>query len=723
MNCQCFIKSALCACAITLLTSQIGSADGVIVPPYPLPQPVRLGQFYSVKYHRVLVDIHDQVATTTVDQAFISESDQSIEVQYLFPLNRNAQVEKFSLIVDGQEIPGKILPREEARRIYEDIVRRQRDPALLEYADQGLFRTDVFPLPPHGERAVKLVYTELLQPDGNRLEYRYPLNTEKFSTKALQEVRIDLTLSSSSPLKTVYSPTHDLVYDWSVDTRVKGHWSDENVKPANDFRLFWTGSKDRVGATLFTYWPDKSDDGYFLFLASPQIRVESRKIIDKNVILVLDVSGSMSGEKIEQAKGAATFIARSLSPSDYFNIIFYSSVVDPIWNELHLCNGEARREAIARIGSSQARGSTDIHAALTLAMAQMPADNRPNYMIFLTDGLPTAGITDINQIAQDVAQDNANAARLFAFGVGFDVNAVLLDRLGSDNHGTAEYVPPGEDIEAKVSGFYSKIQNPALTGPSLSFGDLRIRDAYPQFLPDLFHGSQLVLVGRYRDAGATTAILTGKAGDEEPQYSYKLDFAAETDREEFAFVARLWAQKKIGWLIEQVRINGEQKELVDEIVALSKRYGIMTPYTSFLAEEDVDIQDVVSVRERAWTSTQDLSVIQTGAAGVGQSMQSSQLKAQSQVAPNAVYYDATGTRVQAENVKIIGSKTFYFKKGEWVDAEFQESMKPQTIEQLSERFFELVQKLPSQAQYLTFAPNQVITAVIEGIAYKITPPK
>ena len=704
-----------------LSISLIARADGVIVPPHPLPEPARLGEFYSVKYHRVSVDIQDQMVTTTVDQAFINETDRLMEVQYLFPLHRHAQVEKFSLIVDGEEIAGRVLPRDEARKIYEEIVRSQRDPALLEYVGQGMFRTNVFPLPPRGERAVKLVYSELLQPDGNRFEYHYPLNTEKFSKKVLEEVRIDVKLNSREPLKTVYSPTHELNLDWKGDLSVKGHWSDENVKPANDFRLFWTLSKNRIGTTLFTYWPDKSEDGYFLFLASPQVRVSTGEIIDKNVALVLDVSGSMNGEKIEQAKNTAMFITRSLSPRDNFNVIFYNSVVDPLWDELRRCDGSARREAMAKIGSAEARGSTDIHGALMTAMKQMPAGNRPNYIIFLTDGLPTSGITEINRIASEIEEANVYNTRLFAFGVGYDVNAVLLDRLGSDNHGVAEYVPPGEDIEAKVSNFYTKIQNPALTDPHLNFEGIRIRDTYPQTLPDLFYGGQLVLVGRYRDAGKSTATLLGKVGDEKPEYTYDLFFAEKTDREELAFVARLWAQKKIGWLIEQIRMHGEQKEYIDEVVALSTRYGIMTPYTSFLAEEDVDVRDLTAVRSRAWNNMEDLSRIQSGAGGVGQSMQTGKLQAQSHVSPDAVYYDATGEQVRVKKVKIIGSKTFYLKKGEWVDAEYRDDMELQQVEQFSEAFFNIAQKAPTQAQYITFAPDQAIIAVIEGIAYKIVP--
>ena len=713
---RCILLLAACA---TLAGSWEAAADGVIVPVQPLPEPVRLGHFYSVKYHRVKVEIQDQAVTTWVEQAFINETDRSVEVQYLFPIPRNAAIHKFSLIVDGKEMEGRILPRDEARRIYESIVRRQRDPALLEYVDQGMFQTNVFPLPPRGERVVKLSYTELLTADGDRLEYRYPLNTEKFSHKVLEEVRIDFDLKSNSPVKTVYSPTHDFKPRWDGNQHVSGHWSDENVRPANDFRLFWTLSEDRVGATLFSYRPHGGEDGFFLILASPQMDLTSQKPIPKNLILVLDISGSMTGEKIEQARGAARFITDNLNPEDRFNLILYNSTVDPLWDELHPCSDQAKREVLDRIAQIHATGSTDIHAALMLALQQLPRNDRPSYLIFLTDGLPTAGVTDINQILEAVQSGNTRKARLFAFGVGFDVNTLLLDRLGADNSGMADYVPPKEDIEAKVSSFYAKIQNPALTEPSLDFASLRVRDVFPQKLPDLFYGGQLILAGRYRDWGSRAVTLTGRTPQGKSSFRYDLTFAERTDAEEFAFVARLWAQRKIGWLIEQIRLHGQNQELVNEVVDLSTRYGIMTQYTSFLADEDQPLTDVRMLQERARKDFAGIAPMTTGSGAVSQSQAAGEMQALGLTAPEAGYRDAGGNMVKAERVKIIGAKTFYLKGGEWVDAVFKEGMKPVVVKQFSEEFFELARKSPTQAQYLTFAPDQIVVAVIEGVAYRI----
>ncbi len=470
--------------ALLIFLPRSGQADGVIVPPPPRPgkKPIILGEAYTVKYHRVNVEIRDQMATTTVDQVFVNETGRRMEVSYVFPLPPDAQVRKFSLFVGDREIAGKLLTREDARREYERIVRSNQDPALLEYLGDGMFKSSVFPLPPRGERRVVLKYSELLRKEGNRVEYIYPLNTEKFSKKPLEEVEVAFDLRSGTPIKNVYSPSHETSPKWSGDKHVSGKWVDENVRPDIDFRLFWTLSSSEVDATLFTFRPGTREDGYFLFLASPEVGVKSKKVIKKDVVVVLDRSGSMSGEKIKQALGAAAFIVRNLQEGDKFNVVFYNDSIDPLWNELRNYSSTNRKEALSRINRTQATGGTDIHGALTTAMKMIPDDGRPHYVIFLTDGLPTSGITDPARINSAVIEANKRNSRLFAFGVGYDVNAILLDRLGTSNHGLAEYVKPDEDIEAKVSRFYAKIQSPALTDLALDFGSIRIRDSYPSTL-------------------------------------------------------------------------------------------------------------------------------------------------------------------------------------------------------------------------------------------------
>ncbi|MDW7992567.1 MAG: VWA domain-containing protein [Anaerolineae bacterium] len=231
----------------------------------------------------------------------------------------------------------------------------------------------------------------------------------------------------------------------------------------------------------------------------------------------------------------------------------------------------------------EATGGTNIHDALLEALAQADRE-RPTVLIFLTDGQPTEGVVEIDRILEAVRRAIPANVRLFPFGVGDDVNTVLLDTLAQEHRGAPAYVRPGERIDEAVAAFYAKVQAPVLTDISLDFGDVIVEDVYPRPLPDLFAGTQLILVGRYRGSGPVRIRLTGEAEGERREFVYEGTFRAEGGD---GFIPRLWAARKIGYLLTQIRLYGEKEEWVDAVIDLSVRYGIITPYTSFLIQEDV----------------------------------------------------------------------------------------------------------------------------------------
>jgi Ca-activated chloride channel homolog len=209
--------------------------------------------------------------------------------------------------------------------------------------------------------------------------------------------------------------------------------------------------------------------------------------------------------------------------------------------------------------------------------------------VFFTDGRPTIGETVAEKIVQNVGKRNTASTRIFTFGVGDDVNAAMLDQISDQTRAISTYVRESEDIEAKVSSLYGKISNPVLANLKLTVGDgVQISEVYPPQLPDLFHGSQLTVLGRYTGKGHAAVKLTGSVGSETKDFVYELNFAEKTETEK-PFVEDLWARRKVGYMLDQIRVNGEKKELVDEVVNLAKRYGITTPYTSYLVVPDQPI--------------------------------------------------------------------------------------------------------------------------------------
>ena len=514
------IRFGLFVTTIAILTPT-AFADGIIIPqppqcdPGPCTSPIPITQL-AIEYHHVRVSIDNQVATTHVDQLFRNDNDWPIEGTYIFPIPKDATINEFSLWIDGVAVEGKVLTREEARQIYEEIVRTMRDPALLEYIDRGAVQASIFPIPPGGTSRIELEYTEILSAENGLLHYVYPLNTEKFSTELLEDVSISVRTKSSVPIRAIYSPSHEISLDRMDEFSFIAGYEASNVLPDKDFELYYSVAKEDIGLNLLSYRDSfgEDEDGYFLLLAAPSLKADRERSIAKDVILVLDRSGSMEGEKFRQAQEALKFVLDHLNPKDRFNIIVFSTGTDVYAASLQPASQTF--QAKKWVDGLSSRGSTDINLALLEALA-MVGDERPTMLLFLTDGLPTEGVTQSEQIINNVAAASPSNVRLFSFGVGYDVDTLLLDSLSQENHGATTYVKPNQEIDEIVSGFYSKITDPVLTDLYLDFGNITVYDVYPDPLPDLFSGSQLVLVGRYKGRGTETIELHGEVNGLRPR--------------------------------------------------------------------------------------------------------------------------------------------------------------------------------------------------------------
>jgi Ca-activated chloride channel family protein len=344
-------------------------------------------------------------------------------------------------------------------------------------------------------------------------------------------------------------------------------------------------------------------------------------------------------------------------------------------------------------------------------------------VVFLTDGLPTVGTVDVNQILKNVKDANRASVRVFSFGVGYDVNTTLLDRLVADNRGSGDYIEPNEDLEVKVSNFFARVNYPVLSDLRLDLGGVEADLMYPRALPDLFRGSQLTVVGRYKNTvNEATVRLTGRVGSRTETFLFDgRRFASEAGANEF--LPRLWAIRRVGYLLEQIRLNGENRELKDEIVALGTRYGIVTPYTSYLVTEDMrDLARRPMPAEQARMlgpaiqARKDGIVSGTGAgAGVGPGAVG-RSRAEKELAKSDVAVDF---EPYLSKVKTVGGKTFHLKNGVWTDADYNENLKVPTIDLKfgSDQFFDLIAKKPKLGEF--FALGEKVVVVFEGKVYRV----
>ena len=679
-----------------------------------------------IEKHHVNVSIDNQLATTKIDQVFANPNNRQLEGTYLFPLQDEVAVSNFVLYIDGEPVKAELLAKAKAKSIYEGIVRSMQDPALLEYVGTRAFQARVFPIPSNGERRIQLEYSQVIGVDSALARYTYPLRTDKFTNHPVGSLSVSVDLKSKHALKTIYSPSHEVAVNRKDDHQATISYEETNVNVIRDFACYYSLSDKDFGIDLITHRDDPDEDGFFMLLISPKYEIDKKKIIEKDFIFVLDRSGSMKGPKIEQAKKALRFCVENLNDGDRFNLILFNTDVEPFAEEL-VSVKKNRKNALEFIDEITGNGGTNINEALLAAISDPPDSKRPRIVVFLTDGEATVGVTDATQILKNVSGINADKSRIFVFGIGYDVNVNLLDKMAEQNGGTRQYVKPKEDLEVAVSSFYTKVSEPVLVNLDLEIEDIKTKNLYPQKLPHLFRGSQLTVLGRYVGSGKSKLILHGDINGERQEFSNNGKFTKnESDHQ---FLPRLWAQRKVAYLVDEVRLNGENKELVDEIVRLSEKYGIMTPYTSFLVTEDQKQNPVLSSlsRGRAAASAKmaDSVNVENAPKPKISALRALTAPSASQLVEESISIQELQTDEQLaetiDTVKQVKNKTFHLRKGVWVDTSHKSETKTKKIEFGTDAYFDLIKKEPDIAKYLAIGKHVILS--YKGTSYEIHPAK
>jgi Ca-activated chloride channel family protein len=711
-------------------------ADGFIIIPHP-PRPGPVSPFpLEVVRHDVRVEITDQLATTTVDQEFYNPNASRLEGYYLFPLPAGAVISNFSMWIDGKETRAELLDAAKARNIYEDIVRRLRDPALLEYDGRGIFKMRVFPIEPYSKKRINISYHEVLEKSNGSIAYLYPLGTEKFSAKAIPEVSIVVNISSSVPLAGIHCPTHPVTIGRPASKRARVEYLSRNSLPDTDFKVFVTPAAGRFGFSMLTYRP-VGQDGTFFFSASPNTAGADSDVAEKDITFVVDTSGSMAGRSLEQAQNAILYCLGRLNRGDRFNVIRFATEAESLFPSLTVPSATNLRRAEQFVRQWQAGGGTNCEEALQSALAEAGAADRPRLVVLVTDGKPTIGATDDEALLRIITRSNPGQLRIFPVAIGSDINTHLLDKLSEQTRTFRTYISVNENIESGIARFYDKIRSPVLSDIRLTFsGSIRAMQIYPRDLPDLYRESTLTIVGRYQGSGKAAITLSGRVNNRTEEFVFQADFPADDPGHDF--LLPLWAARRVGFLLEQIRLHGENRELIDEVTSLARRHGIVTPYTSYLIVEDEKIR-----RDRGDLAESDMTL--------GRGMAASPALAQKQRQEFAGLKDKSGSGSvhasselqklnQAQTVaetrsgdsqpqdpgrqfKTVQGRTFYSSDGVWIDARVQEAAKLPVarIAFASDDYFALLKKQPELAPLL--ALGRQVRFVASGRIIEIFDPE
>ena len=665
----------------------------------------------------VRLRVEGRVAHIEVSEWFINRGRRLAEGDYLYPLPGEAVFQGFSLFQGDAELRGEIMSAERAREIYEEIVRRRADPALIEMAGQGLLRARVFPIQPGEERRVTLRYTQVLERAGNALQLLYaggvrgganaagvgPAGERPQTRPVAEEVEssFEVRIEDGGRFLDPFSPTHGL----SVE-RDSGELSigvDEAI--VGRLSLFLPLRGDAVGMSVATHRP-AGEDGYFMLMLSPDRDTEA--VEPRDMTVVLDVSGSMSGEKIEQARQALHQLLGTLSRQDRFRLIAFSNAVHRQSGDWSPASGRALDRAREWVDDLVADGGTNIEAALNEAFRLESPEERLPVVIFLTDGLPSVGEQSPERLA-DRAEARAGRARVFAFGVGHDVNTHLLDRLGQAGRGATDYVQPGENVERVMSLLATKIRHPVLTDLELSGGPMGVDEVYPVRIPDLFAGEELVLFGRFEGEGQGQMTVSGRRRGDGVEFSTELVFPESSESN--AYIPRLWAARKLGHLERQLWTEGETASLAEEIRTLALRYGLPSRYTSYLVEEPTLVAGGAVppggtrplldrlMPGRGGSAQMAPAAAASGAEAVQAAREARDRRETTSTADIRRDEDRLESELQATErwagpMKSLGGRLFAQRDGVWTDVAHREGRRVVDVEAFSSAYFALLNAIP-----------------------------
>jgi Ca-activated chloride channel family protein len=700
------------------------------------------------------VRILQQVATTTLEIGLANPSERQQEAEMLVPVPDGAVVRSFTFAGSASEQTAKLLPKTEARTLYRSIVNKLRDPGLLEFAGYNLVRSSVFPVPAQGKQRVRLVYEHVLAADGNRVDYVLP-RSESFEATATPW-KITVQVKSKSPLATIYSPSHQIGVERPAAEQALVRVEGGTKLEPGPFRLSYLTEGNGLTGSLMAYPDARIGGGYFLLLAGvPPGAQATRTAIKREVTLVLDRSGSMEGEKIEQVRAAALQVVEGLNDGEAFNIIDYSDSIAKFAERPVIKNNETATQARSYLKQLRSNGGTNIHDALVEALRQPPTPDMLPLIIFLTDGLPTVGQTRESAIRNAVVATNTHKRRIFSFGVGFDVNAPLLTSIANDTRAAATFVFPRENVEAKVSQVFRRLSGPVLADPQVVtlntngvVTTLAVRELMPAELNDVFEGDQIILLGQYQTPDPLNFRISGNYLSQPRTFDLKFDLSSATTRN--AFVPRLWASRKIARLIEEITKAGadnaqgsrspsmvatssaadadpKMKELIDEIIRLSTEYGILTEYTSFLATEGTDFSKMETLRLTAGQSLiANAQQTRSGMGGVSQAMNGRAQQVQSSANRSNNFLNQNMQRVEITNVQQITDRTFFRRNNRWVDAralDRERDLKPdRTIEFGTDEFYQLVDRLVAEGRQGILALSGEMLLLIDGKTVLIKTP-
>jgi tetratricopeptide (TPR) repeat protein len=558
------------------LGSLIANVDGRSVP-------------LTVGYHKVTIEIRDQIARTTIEESFVNHTNSRLEGQFYFPLPQDASISGFGMWIGNELVEADVVEKQRAREIFETILREKRDPGLLEWTGGNIFKARVFPIFPHSEKRIKITYTQVLPLRGSKYRYTYGLHSELLKQTPLRELSIDLKVYSESKLRQISCPSHAARID---QTAHSGHieFSAEEYSPDADFEAVIEIDGRSNDVVVIPH--QRGDDGYFMLQVTPPGADANwqRDLLPDGqplkLLLLADTSSSMDNSHRETQNEFIASLLMSLGPKDQFNLAACDVECDWVFDKLQNAGDDGNPIDVARdfLARRVSLGWTDLGRTFESVLER--ADEN-THVVYIGDGVVTAVSADPDEFVNRLNRLTDDCKSTFhAITVGSSYETVVLKSIASVGGGSFRQVNAEQGPQDIAKELLSEITQPGLTDLNIEIRGIRVACMYPDELPNIAAGTQHIIIGRYLPKGKDQrgeVVVTGKRGDD--TIRYKARFVLKDAEAGNSFIPRLRARAHLDQLLSQ----GRTAQVQDDVIALSEEYHIMTPYTSLLVlESDAD---------------------------------------------------------------------------------------------------------------------------------------
>lgn len=555
---------------------------------YPTDREASYFKAFPDGFNPCFIELMSNKQTVTIDkdsvfvqvyQTYYNISPDTLQTYYLMPIPTGIQTTAFQFSINQDEFRAELYDAGKSFKVCKDLVHRTGNYQWWAYANNPMYRVNIYKTPPRSVLAVKVTYKYKLTPETNRYAFEYLLGTERYSAKPVKDSEFTLTIKGADRLTNFYSPWQDLQPTYNNDKQVTFKLTNKSNRFANDFFIYYAVNSQPVGYSLFTH-KETGKPGYFMLSFDAGYGQTAE---EKDMVFAVDVAETMTPAQLEKVKKALSTCIKKLGANDRFNVVTFSNLSESAFPDFVNPTPTNAAQATAFLTAAKTVGKANYEGAFNKCLHFSKDPIRPYYVLLISAGEPQTGIVvEHDELMEEVDVAQVRTLRMFTVGIGNNANAAFLERLAAYTQGESLFIADDNAIETGISAFCEQVSNPVLINLQLYFGDnFEVLEMYPKKPTNLFKDQTLFILGKYKRGSTTTVSLIGDSKKQMQRYDYTMQFPEKSDK--YSFVAQIWAARAIGEMLNKLKADGNDLDGVgEEIADLAEEHFIINPYTAHL---------------------------------------------------------------------------------------------------------------------------------------------